>query len=77
MTITPVVLGIATLGTPEAAPDCDWAKAATGSIATRKGIMNFIWLTFRFGLLSGTPQKSTTVLYKGKKYTVSLQRSSL
>jgi hypothetical protein len=42
MTSTSVVLGIATLGTPEATPDCDCATDATGSIAMRKGIMNFI-----------------------------------
>ena len=42
MTSTSVVLGIATLGTPEAAPDCDRAMDPTGSIATRKGIVNFI-----------------------------------
>jgi hypothetical protein len=45
-------VGIATLGTPEAAPGCDCATDAIGSIAMRKGIMNFIvsldsvWLGF-------------------------------
>src|SRR3984893_15807263 len=42
MTSTSVVLGIATLGTPGATADCDCAMDATGSIAMRKGIMNFI-----------------------------------
>src|SRR5271165_1728785 len=42
MTSTSVVLGIATLGTPGATADCDCATDATGSIAMRKGIMNFI-----------------------------------
>src|SRR6516164_11302283 len=47
MTITPVVLGIATLGTREETPDWDCATDATGSIAIRKGIMNFIgWPRF-------------------------------
>src|ERR1700722_13902623 len=32
----------ATLGTPGATADCDCATDATGSIAMRKGIMNFI-----------------------------------
>jgi hypothetical protein len=41
-TSTSVVLGIATLGTPEALGDCDWARAVSGSMATKKGIMNFI-----------------------------------
>src|SRR5579859_7920306 len=55
MTSTAVVFGIATLGTPEACPGCDCAADATGSIAMRKGVMNFIgspldsvWLSFRF-----------------------------
>ncbi len=42
MTSTSIVLGIAALGTPEAPPDCDWAKDATGSAAISKGIINFI-----------------------------------
>jgi hypothetical protein len=42
MTSTSVVLGIATLGTPGATADGDCAMEATGSIAMRKGIMNFI-----------------------------------
>src|SRR5258708_33975786 len=42
MTSTAVVLGIATLGRPDGAADCDCATAATGSIAMRKGIMGFI-----------------------------------
>src|SRR5262249_56893280 len=48
MTNTSVVLGIATLGTPGAPPDCDCATDATGSIAMRKGIINFIVLASRF-----------------------------
>jgi hypothetical protein len=42
MTSTSVVLGIAALGTPEALGDCDCATAASGSTATKKGIMNFM-----------------------------------
>jgi hypothetical protein len=42
MTSTAVVLGIATLGTPAAPPDCDCAIDTAGSDAIRKGIMNFI-----------------------------------
>src|SRR5580700_841412 len=42
MTSTSVVFGIATLGTPEATPDGDCATDASGRIAMRKGIMNFI-----------------------------------
>jgi len=42
MTSTSVVLGIATLGTPEPTTDWDCAVDASGSIAIRKGIMNFI-----------------------------------
>ena len=43
MTITAVVLGTATLGKFEVDCDCDCATDATaGSIAVRKGIMNFI-----------------------------------
>jgi hypothetical protein len=42
MTSTSAVLGIATLGTPEANPDCDCAKDSPGSITRRKGTMNFI-----------------------------------
>src|SRR6266478_8624437 len=42
MTSTAVVLGIARLGRPDAAPDCDCANDTSGSIAMRKGIVNFI-----------------------------------
>jgi hypothetical protein len=42
MTITSVVLDIATLGTPGATRDCDCAMDAAGSAAMRRGIMNFI-----------------------------------
>src|SRR6516162_6756824 len=56
MTSTSVVLGIATLGTPEAPPDWDCATDAAGitairSIAIRKGIVKFIRLSFRFSLV--------------------------
>src|SRR5215469_11095294 len=50
MTITPVVLGIATLGTPGATPGCPCAMDTTGSIAVKKGIINFIGLASRFSL---------------------------
>jgi hypothetical protein len=33
---------MAALGTPEALGDWDWAKAVSGSIAAKKGIMNFM-----------------------------------
>jgi hypothetical protein len=46
MTNTPVVLGTAMLGKLGAAPDCGCATAATGNIAARKGIMNFIGYPF-------------------------------
>src|SRR6516165_1563038 len=52
MTSTAVVLGIAMLGTPEAVPDCDCATDAIGSIAKRKGVMNFIGSPLNFTLLS-------------------------
>src|ERR1700722_2171891 len=42
ITSTSVVLGIATLGRPEACPGCDCATDAIGSIARNKVIMNFI-----------------------------------
>jgi hypothetical protein len=45
MTSTAVVLGIATLGTPEAAPDCDCVRDAAGRAAIRNGIMIFIGLS--------------------------------
>src|SRR5262249_27498701 len=51
-----------------ALPDCDCAMGATGSIAARTGIMNFICLAsltqsgLRFTL------KSTSVLFKDKKF---------
>src|SRR5215470_4210140 len=47
MTITSVVGGIATLGTLEAAADCDCAADAAGIAAISKGIMNFIGLSFQ------------------------------
>src|SRR6516165_9990124 len=47
MTSTSVVLGIATLGTPEPAPDCDCATDAPGIAAISKGIMNFIGFSSR------------------------------
>src|SRR5215469_7289224 len=47
MTNTSVVLGIATLGTPEALSDWDCATDAAGSAAISKGIMNFIGLSSR------------------------------
>ena len=75
MTSTSVVGGIATLGTPEAAPDCDCAAAATGSITRTKGIMNFIGSPLDSVLVRFQSEKSTTVLFKGKKIT--LQRSTL
>ena len=50
MTSTSVVFGIATLGTPEATPDGDCATDASGRIAMRKGIMNFIGES-RFSLI--------------------------
>src|SRR5882762_1952257 len=46
MTSTAVVLGIATLGTPEASPECDCATDAAGSTAISKGIVNFIGYPF-------------------------------
>lgn len=51
MTSTPVVLGIGGLGMPETPPDGDCAPSATGSNAKRKGIMSFIRLSSRFGLV--------------------------
>jgi hypothetical protein len=39
---------MAGLGTPEATPDCECASGAAGSIALRKGIMNFIGFSSRF-----------------------------
>src|SRR6266851_1545751 len=55
MTSTAVVLGIAALGKPWETPDCDCATDAMGSIAMRKGIINFtgypfdsVWLSFCF-----------------------------
>src|SRR5215469_15283980 len=50
MTSTSVVLGIATLGTPEPAPDCDCATDAPGIAAISKGIMNFIGFSSRFSI---------------------------
>src|SRR5215467_15129825 len=53
MAITSVVLGSTAPDAPGACPDCDCAAAATGSAATRNGIMNFIgsprsvWLVSR------------------------------
>src|SRR2546423_1047372 len=46
MTSTAVVLGIATLGTPEAPPECGCATDAEGSTAISKGIVNFIGYPF-------------------------------
>jgi hypothetical protein len=53
MTSTAVVLGIAVLGTPEAAPDCDCAADAPGIAAIRKSKMNFMVFSSRssFGKL--------------------------
>jgi hypothetical protein len=54
MTSTAVVLGIATLGTPDAVPDWDCATDAAGRIAgrkRRKGIMDFIDVSSRFSLV--------------------------
>jgi hypothetical protein len=51
MTNTCVVLGIATLGTPEATAGCDCATDNAGSAAVRKGIMNFIGFSFPFSLV--------------------------
>ena len=65
MTSTAVVLGMATLGTPEPAPDCDCAADAAGIAAISKGIINFIGFSSRFGLIAF--YKSTYVLFKIKK----------
>ena len=66
MTSTSVVGGMATLGMPEAGPDCDCATDATGSSAMRKGIIDFIGVSSRFGSDS-YHIKSTFVLFKDKK----------
>ena len=52
MTSTAVVLGMATLGTPEAPPGWDCATDAAGSIAISKGICEFHWLSSQFSLVS-------------------------
>ena len=48
ITSTAVVFGTATLGAPEAPPDCECAKDAAGRAAITRGITNFIGLSFRF-----------------------------
>src|SRR5215472_9098636 len=68
MTSTAVVLGIATLGTPEPAPDCDCATEAAGIAAISKGIMNFIGFSSGFNLELFLFYKSTHVLFKIKKF---------
>src|SRR5215831_21256960 len=72
MTSTSVVLGIATLGTPEALPDWDCATDAAGitairNIAARKGITKFIRLSSLIQFDAFHPQKSTPVLLWDKK----------
>ena len=68
MTSTSVVLGIATLGTPEVDPDCDCATDATGSIAMRKGIMNFIGSPLdSVWYRSASLERVLTVLFHGQK----------
>src|SRR5215831_9190737 len=73
MTSTSVVLGIATLGTPEALPDWDCATDAAGitairNIASRKGITKFIRLSSLIQFDSFHSQKSTLVLLKDKNF---------
>ena len=48
ITSTAVVFGTATLGAPGAPPDCECAEDAAGRAAMRRGITNFIGLSFRF-----------------------------
>src|SRR6266404_624112 len=66
ITRTAVVLGIATLGTPEAVPDWDCAIDATGSIAASKAIMNFIGFSSRI-IWYRFIVESTIVLFKKQK----------
>jgi len=74
MTSTSVVLGMATLGTSEAAPDCDCAKDASGSIAMRKGSwISLVSLSISLVLLSFPKEYDSTL--SDKKIT--LQRSTL
>jgi hypothetical protein len=73
MTSTSVVLGIATLGTPGATADCDGATDATGSIAMRKGIMNFIGLSSRFSLDAARKEYDRTLMAQ----KITLQQRSL
>src|SRR5215469_12291299 len=57
MTNTSVVLGIATLGTPEALSDWDCATDAAGSAAISKGIMNFIRVILSISFVCPYPKK--------------------
>jgi len=66
ITSTAVVFGIATLGTPDPAPDCDCATDAAGSAAIRKGIMKFIISPLE-SICFAAICKSTTVLLRIKK----------
>src|SRR5215469_2172571 len=82
MTNTSVVLGIATLGTPEAIPDCDWATPdAMGSAAIRKGIIIFIGFSFRFSLVMVPLSTSMLTLdvasYRGLKRNFAGMRVSI
>src|SRR5262245_23328436 len=71
MTITSVVLGIATLGTPEAAPDCDCAKDAAGSIAIRKTrVIDLIGFSSRFSLVRSIAPKEYDHTLWGQKNLV-------
>ncbi len=66
MTMTSVVLGIATLGTPEATPDCDCA---------------FIVFSFRFSLVSLLIEYDSTLMtqknYSSAKHFMKKLRASI
>src|ERR1700681_2917358 len=67
MTSTSVVLGIATLGTPEATPGCDCATDTAGITAIRKRIKIFIGLSSRFSLVSFRFPKEYDRTLRGQK----------
>ena len=73
MTRTEVVFGIAALGRPEAAPDCACATDAARSTAMNKGIVNFIELSFQFGVVHFYIEDCRTLSAQKK---VTLQRTS-
>src|SRR5215471_18634493 len=67
MTNTSVVLGIATLGTPEALSDWDCATDAAGSAAISKGIMNFIRVILSISFVCPYPKEYGRTLLVSKK----------